>query len=212
MSKRLKLTKADIELSNQQMPPVLTIRSEDLNGVQQVARANPLQITAADLSSAGAQSVSAPNLTELETLMYGLINKARQEHLPSWFGNPNLLWHDGLTAVAQAHASDMLKQPMGDYAPSNSLQVAQRIEKQGIRFIACGENIGVVHGPASHSTAGIHAVHDEFMNQPRRLTNHRGNLLNPIWTHVGVGIAYAPGNQTATGKLIVTQHFIATFR
>ena len=43
------------------------------------------------------------------------------------------------------------------------------------------------------------------MNQPRRLTNHRANILNPVWTHVGIGVAYAP-----EGQLIVTQNFIAT--
>lgn len=171
-----------------------------------------MQITTADLSSVAANLTSVPNLTELETLMFGLVNQARQKHLPGWFGNPNLLWHDGLTAVARLHATDLLTQPVGSYTPSNSLQVAQRIEKQGIRFIACGENVGVVHGAASQNAQGVHAVHDEFINQPRRLTNHRGNLLNPIWTHVGVGIAYDPGNQPSDGRLVVTQHFIATFR
>ncbi len=43
------------------------------------------------------------------------------------------------------------------------------------------------------------------MNQPRRLTNHRGNVLNPVWTHVGIGVAYAP-----QGQLIVTQIYLTT--
>ena len=39
--------------------------------------------------------------------------------------------------------------------------------------------------------------------QPRRLANHRGNLLNPIWTHVGIGIARDPN-----GTLFMTQNFV----
>jgi uncharacterized protein YkwD len=42
------------------------------------------------------------------------------------------------------------------------------------------------------------------MSQPRSLTNHRGNLLNPIWTHVGIGVAYNPD-----GALVVTENFIS---
>ncbi len=72
--------------------------------------------------------------------------------------------------------------------------------------MACGENIGVVYGAASHSDQGIYEIHKAFMNQPRRLTNHRGNLLNPIWSHVGIGVAYDP-----SGTLILTQNFIALY-
>ena len=47
-------------------------------------------------------------------------------------------------------------------------------------------------------------IHQAFMNQPRSLTNHRGNILNPIWTHAGIGIAYNPD-----GSLVVSQNFIS---
>lgn len=86
------------------------------------------------------------------------------------------------------------------------LTVSQRLDRSGISYLACGENIGVIYGPASHGERGVNEVHMAFMNQPRRLTNHRGNILNPVWTHVGIGVAYAP-----EGQLIVTQNFIATF-
>ena len=48
-----------------------------------------------------------------------------------------------------------------------------------------------VYGPASHGERGVIEVQTAFMNQPRRLANHRGNILNPVWTHVGIGVAYA---------------------
>jgi uncharacterized protein YkwD len=78
------------------------------------------------------------------------------------------------------------------------------LNAHGVRFFACGENIGVVYGENSHIVQGAHDIHNAFMNQPRGLSNHRGNILNPIWTHVGIGVAYNPD-----GALVVTQNFIS---
>lgn len=211
MSERLKLTEEDIaeaQRAAQAAPPtpaVLTIGLDDLSGevVDGRTRGHVLRISEADLTTVPAQHTNTPNLTELETLMFGLLNSARQAHLPRWLGSPNLRWHAELAAVARGHAADMLKRGYVDHVSPEGTQITQRIEQVGIRYMACGENIGIVYGDASHSAQGIYDVHEAFMIQPRRLTNHRGNLLNPIWTHVGIGVAYDTG-----GRLIVTQNFI----
>jgi uncharacterized protein YkwD len=215
MSDRLKLTKEEIEHVLQQVqevpptPAVISVRLEDVPAeiAQNRQSSSPLlKITPEDLSPAGPQAASDLNLTELETLMFGLVNSARQAHLPRWLGGPNLRWHDALAQVARGHALDMIKRQYVEHTSLEGVKVAQRIERYGIRYIACGENIGVVYGAASHTDQGIYEIHKAFMNQPRRMTNHRGNLLNPIWSHVGIGIAYDPG-----GSLIVTQNFIAQY-
>lgn len=215
MSDRLKLTAEEIDRVLQQVqqkpptPEVLSISLEDVPGEVLPSRSEParlLKVTEADLSPTGPQPATDLNLTELETLMFGLINSARQAHLPRWLGGPNLRWHDGLAQVARGHSMDMIRRQYVEHTSLEGVKVAQRIDRQGIRYMACGENIGVVYGAASHSEQGIYEIHKAFMNQPRRLTNHRGNLLNPIWSHVGVGVAYDPN-----GSLIVTQNFIAQY-
>lgn len=218
MSDRLKLTEEDIERvlqEVQEMPPtpaVIQISMEDVPSAppepaaRQRHQSSVLKVTEADLTPVPAQPDSEPNLIELETLMFGLVNSARQAHLPSWLGSPNLRWHDGLAAVARGHSADMLKRQYVEHTSPEGVKVAQRIVRHGISYIACGENIGVVYGAASHSDQGVYEIHKAFMNQPRRITNHRGNLLNPIWSHVGIGAAY-----NVSGSLILTQNFIALY-
>lgn len=213
MSEPLKLTAADIEEAMEQAraqppaPVVLTIRAEDVPATATASqrRSHQIRITENDLRPVPPQTEAAPELAELETLMFGLVNSARQTHLPSWLGNASLRWHPGLAAVARGHAVDMLRRGYVDHNSPEGTSVARRVERYGIRYLACGENIGVVYGVASHSQQGIYEIHNAFMNQPRRLTNHRGNLLNPVWTHVGIGVAY-----DEAGTLVATQNFIAT--
>jgi uncharacterized protein YkwD len=218
MSDRLKLTEEEIERVLQEVqevpptPAVIRIRVEDMPSTSPGTTtphrhtAPVLRVTEADLTPVSPQPYGDPNLVELETLMFGLVNSARQAHLPRWLGSPNLRWHDGLAAVARGHSADMLKRQYVEHTSPEGVKVAQRIERHGIAYIACGENIGVVYGAASHSDQGVYEIHKAFMNQPRRITNHRGNLLNPIWSHIGIGAAY-----DASGSLILTQNFIALY-
>ena len=210
MSEPLKLTEEDIERVLEQVrddPPAPAVISIGLDEVAPRAPqvSSPLiRITEEDLTATPPQSATTPNLIELETLMFGLVNSARQTHLPRWLGGPNLRWNDELAAVARGHSLDMLRRGYVDHTSPEGVKVAKRIDSQSIPYVACGENIGVVYGSASLSDQGIYEIHKAFMNQPRRLTNHRGNLLNPIWTHVGIGAAY-----DENGTLMVTQNFIS---
>ena len=215
MADRLILTPDDIEKALQQAqktpptPQVLTIRTQDLpvEPKQPPLEGVSFRITPDDLAPAKPTASNTPELIALETLMFGLLNNARQQHLPGWMGNPNLRWHDGLAAVARGHAADMLKRQYVSHMTPEGHKVGQRIDQMNIRYMACGENIGVVYGDASFGDQGIYAIHNAYMRQPRRLTNHRGNLLNPIWTHVGIGAAFDPH-----GALYVTQIFISTLQ
>jgi uncharacterized protein YkwD len=204
----LRLTAADIEAQNGRVtaPPVLTLRPDD---IPEAPAAPPgptrhlIAITPEDVAAfapAGEEVVGA-----LEQLVFNLVNEARAEYIPRWLGRGPLRWHPALAAVARRHAADMLQRRYVAHATPEGITVAQRLDRDGISYLACGENIGVVYGPASRGERGAREVHAAFMNQPRRLTNHRGNILNPVWSHVGIGVAYAP-----EGQLIVTQNFVAT--
>lgn len=204
----LRITAEDIEAQKGLVmaPPVLTISLEELPDVSTLPaapRSHTLHVTAEDIAAfepAGENVVSA-----LEQQVFQLVNQARGQHIPRWMGRGPLQWHPQLSAVARQHANDMLERRYVAHATPEGVTVANRLDRQRISYLACGENIGVVYGPASHGERGIQEVHTAFMNQPRRLTNHRANILNPVWTHVGIGVAYAP-----EGQLIVTENFIAT--
>ena len=209
----LRLTKEEIEQARQEtqarppMPEILIIHASDLpdDVAPGVTVAPPLKITAADLSAVPPQATATADVRALEQQMFHLINAARPAHLPGWLGTTRLRWHEGLAAVARGHSADMLARQYVDHVSPEGVSAVQRIERYGIRYLACGENIGVVYGTANYQD-GVADIHRTFMNQPRRLTNHRGNLLNPIWTHAGIGIAIS-----TSGALVATQNFISTW-
>ncbi len=205
---RLRVTEEDIASQGERVaaPPVLAIRSDEVPDAPPPVTTPPrhlLQITPEDIAAfepAGEEVVAA-----LESVMLAMVNEARQANMPRWMARGPLKLHPVLATTARGHSADMLQRRYVAHASPEGITVAQRLERAHISFLACGENIGVVYGPASHGENGLREIHTAFMNQPRRLMNHRANILNPIWTHVGIGVAYAP-----EGQLIVTENFIAT--
>ena len=226
MDEWLQLTEEDVERARRLArkespePEVLTIRPEELpdesaqaaaqEAAQEAARGpvtltgEPITVTADDLRPAAPQETAARKIQRLERLMFRLLNATRQHHLPSWVGTAELRWHDDLAAVSRQHSADMLRRQYVAHVTPEGITAAQRLQRRGVRYVACGENIGIVYGEAAHDERAVHDIHNAFINQPRSLTNHRGNLLNPIWTHVGIGIAYNPD-----GALVATQSFIS---
>jgi len=214
MDEWIQLTEEDIERARRlarEEPPepaVITITPEELP--DEAPRApvtlagEPITVTTDDLRPAGPQETAAADIQRLERLMFRLLNGTRRHHLPGWVGTAELTWHDALAAVSRQHSADMLQRQYVAHVTPEGVTAAQRLQGRGVHYVACGENIGIVYGVTAHSEQAVHDIHNAFMNQPRSLTNHRGNLLNPIWTHVGIGIAYNPD-----GALVATQSFIS---
>lgn len=208
------------------MPDSLKVTAEDIAACAPVAVTQP-PILAVDLSDVAAEppqtrlvgariELTADDVAAfepagddvvgpLEQLLYQMVNEARRLHMTRWIGRQALIWHAGVATVARQHSADMLARSYVSHVTPDGFNVGQRLDRAAISYLACGENIGVVYGPASHGTQGVEEVQKAFMNQPRKLTNHRGNILNPVWTHVGIGVAYAP-----QGQLLVTQNFLTT--
>ena len=175
-----------------------------VEAIRQPILTDPLRITIEDLTPSLPQLQTTPRLEELEKLMFRLINAERAERLPGFVGTAALAWQEKLAAVARGHSEDMLRRQYIAHLSPEGVTAASRIDRVGIRYLACGENIGVVYGEASHGEPGVREIHRAFMDQPRSLTNHRGNILNPIWTHAGIGISHKED-----GALVATQVFIS---
>ncbi len=208
----LQLTEEDIDRARRLVsetpstPDVLVIAPSDIADERPVVTTSKgvLKITSADMAPSAPRQSTTTNLRELESQMFDLVNNARREHLPRWLGTSHLKWHEPLAALSRGHSDDMLRRQYIAHDSPEGITTAQRINRQGVRFVACGENIGVVYGNAAGTPLSVLDIHNAFMNQPRSLTNHRGNLLNPIWTHIGIGIAHNPD-----GSLVATQTFIS---
>ena len=214
MDEWIQLTEEDVERARRLAreaspePDVITITPEELSeeaATDRVTQAGePITVTADDLEPAGPQETAGAAIQRLERLMFGLVNATRRHHLPGWVGTAELTWHDVLAAVSRQHSADMLHRQYVAHVTPEGVTAARRLQQRSVSYVACGENIGIVYGETAHTEQAVHDIHNAFMNQPRSLTNHRGNLLNPIWTHVGIGIAYNPD-----GALVATQSFIS---
>lgn len=207
----LQLSEEDIErayrlLRNKETASeVITITSDEVRAEEPAAPEEGalLVITSDDLAPAAPHPQAEADIARLEQLMYRLICETRRQHMPGWIGTATLHWHEELAAASRQHSADMLRRQYVAHVTPEGVTAAQRLQRAGIGYVACGENIGIVYGEAAHSSRGIVEVHNAFMDQPRSLTNHRANLLNPLWTHVGIGIAYNPD-----GAIVATQNFI----
>lgn len=105
-----------------------------------------------------------------------------------------LKWDPRLAEAALEHSEDMADHHyFSHYAPNGNSPV-ERITLRGVQWRSIGENI------AKNFT--IAAAEAAFMNEPRFQPNHRGNLLNPKFNAIGIGIV-----RGSDGMIYVTQDF-----
>ena len=90
----------------------------------------------------------------------------------------------------------MIEQGFFAHVDLNGRTPSARITAAGIPWQATAENI------ALNST--VQGAEAAFMAEARFQQNHRGTILNEIFTDVGIGIAQGPD-----GSLYVTQDFVA---
>jgi uncharacterized protein YkwD len=90
---------------------------------------------------------------------------------------PELLWHQGAADVAFAHSVDMAVRGFFSHTNPDGLGPSERISAAGIPWSALGENIAQGQGTPTH-------VMSSWMGS----SGHRANILNPTFTHLGVGV------------------------
>jgi uncharacterized protein YkwD len=134
---------------------------------------------------------------QLELQMWELINRDRADR--SYWDEtkghaPALQWDDRLAAVARMHSEEMARNGFFSHEGADGTSPAQRVSMAGIKWRSTGENIA--------NCSGVSEAESRFMNEPKFQQNHRWNILNASYTHVGIGVARAPD-----GSLYITQEF-----
>jgi uncharacterized protein YkwD len=135
------------------------------------------------------------HLSKVERQIYRLTNAVRRKnHLPP------LDRDNALVATARAHSDDMLRRSFFNHTNPDGKTPQDRIIPAYSRTIArAGENIWGGHGhDYSDSNLIARVIVDSWVTSP----SHRANLLNPRYTHLGVGVS-------ALGKEVrATQNFV----
>ena len=134
-----------------------------------------MDASAADASDSG---VVAPEGcgTALELEELALTNAARADE-----GVPPLTCDAELAAVARAHSADMCARDYFDHNNPEGESPGDRVSNAGLSHRGIGENIAAGNATASET-------HQQWMNS----SGHRGNILNPDYTLIGIGHAECP--------------------
>lgn len=145
------------------------VPSPDTSGAApQVTQGNATNSTAPKTPSA---QTNASTLTSAEQEMLKLINAARAQN-----NAPALQIDMQVTNVARIKAQDMID---NNYFSHNSPKYGSPFDMMksfGVSYVTAGENIA--------GNQSVQAAHNALMNSP----GHRKNILNPEFTHIGLGI------------------------
>jgi uncharacterized protein YkwD len=147
------------------------------NGTLEPARALP----AADPDASEEQA---------ERTLLLLVNRDRQSA-----GLPALVEAEDLSRLARSHSLDMRESAFFAHVSPRTGRLRDRADDMRLQYRRLGENIAV--------GADVHEAERALMRSP----GHRMNLLDPDFTHVGVGVAFeedASGNR----RVYVTQNFM----
>jgi uncharacterized protein YkwD len=135
------------------------------------------------------------HLRAVENRIFQLTNmERRKKHLPPLDKDPTLV------KTARAHSDDMLERNFFSHVNPDGMAPQNRIVPAYAGAIArTGENIWGGHGhDYSDSKLMARVIVDSWMISP----GHRANILNPKFTHMGVGVS-------ALGKEVrATENFV----
>lgn len=126
---------------------------------------------------------------QAEESLLDLLNRDRAAHRLS-----PLRLDRRLTSVARAHSREMASTGVVAHVSPRTGNVADRLKRVGLEPQLAAENVGRA-GSASQAERG-------FMSSP----GHRANILDPIVTTVGIGVAAGP-EENGAFPLYFTQIF-----
>ncbi|HSM38893.1 MAG TPA: CAP domain-containing protein [Candidatus Limnocylindrales bacterium] len=147
-------------------------------------------LMAAALLAWSPPAVTGWNQGSAEATLWQLMNGARVNN-----GRRALIQHSTLVSLARWRSKDQVQRDYFDHTIlGTGYQVYHWYDLNGLQYSWGGENIGWNNG-YSDADSPV-AIHEGFMNSP----GHRANILEPSFTHGGVG-AYGADNVSFLGKV-----------
>jgi uncharacterized protein YkwD len=135
------------------------------------------------------------HLPKLEDLVFELTNQARQAK-----GLPPFIKDVELTQVARAFSDDMLVRRFFDHTTPDGVTFDERLEERyPHRVRIMGENIWYASG---YNIGKIQKVAKEIVDDWMSSPGHRDNILDPRFTHLGVGVSARHNSVRATQEFV----------
>ncbi|MGH9482541.1 MAG: CAP domain-containing protein [Terriglobales bacterium] len=106
-----------------------------------------------------------------------------------------LRWNAAAAEVARQHSEQMARAGRLTHTGTDGSNVGQRLARAGVAWTRAGENVAMA--------STVEQAEALMMHEPPFQHNHRGNILDPGFTEVGIGVARAPN-----GLVYVTQDFL----
>lgn len=119
-----------------------------------------------------------PSALSVEASSLARINQARRDD-----GKAALLLDPVLTEVARAHSRRMRDEGFFGHQDPSGAGLVDRLRAGGVTFSLAGENLATVDGASDPAAA----AHQLLMAN----ATHRGNILDPRYTEIGIGVAQA---------------------
>jgi uncharacterized protein YkwD len=139
-----------------------------------------------------------PGVTYLEKLEDLVFQKTNQQRRAK--GLDPLSQDNELREVARAYSNDMLVRRFFDHTTPDGISFGERIldrYRHRVRFV--GENIWSASG---YNLGKIHQIAKEIVDDWMSSHSHRANMLDPDFTHLGVGISGRNGTIRATQEFV----------
>jgi hypothetical protein len=119
--------------------------------------------------------------TDMERQIFEWTNQERAK-----VNAPPLVWNNRLMLAARLHSDEMARHKELSHQIKGEPAFTERMSEQGARFSAAAENVGF--GDDAET------LHSGWIHSPP----HRANLLNPVYTDMGIGIIRAGNRLWAT--------------
>lgn len=163
-----------------------------INAMWKVAAENsmpmPGRITTGNYGSSGGSSSANQSVGELEDYMFQLVNNDRTAN-----GNLSSVRKSStLGKLARAYAQDMAKRGFFSHSDPDGRNPVTRARQVGITgHIA--ENISKMRSTRGDNRYLVKGCQQDMMNEPPNQINHRGTILDPDQSCVGIGVAFGHG-------------------
>jgi uncharacterized protein YkwD len=142
------------------------------------------------LLTSAPQAATAFNASSAASTLFQLMNGARVNN-----GRHAVQPNGTLTSLAVWRSKDEVDRDYFDHTiKGTGYQVYHWYDLNGLSYVWGGENIGWNNGYSDGDSPV--AIHEGFMASPE----HRANILEPSWTHAGVG-AYGKDNVLFLGSM-----------